>query len=62
MSVMAIDRVEHGDVDVLAHAGALAVAQRGEDADRGEEAPRPMSPMAPDRGDQRAARRPALYS
>ena len=41
-------RVEHGDVEVLPEAGTLALAQRGEDPDHGEERARDVSERARD--------------
>ena len=46
-------RVEHGDVDVLALAGAVAVAQRGEDADGGEQRGADVAERADRVGDRR---------
>ena len=47
------DAVEHGDVDVLPDAGAVAVAEGGEHADRRRTSAAPMSPRAPTGFDDR---------
>ncbi len=49
-------RVEHRDVDVLALAGAIAVAERGEDADGGEERARDVAEGAGRRDEWRLSR------